>query len=243
MTYDPNSGSTGSSGSTGTPSSSDRAGQVASSVKESATEQGRHTASVASDELHSVAAEVTSQARDLFGELRTQVDEQASTQKQRLSEALRTFTHELQQMADSGGSSGIATEVVRQIATRAQGLQSTIDDNEPADLLTQGRHYARRRPGAFLLGALTAGVVAGRITRGSKSTVGSSRSTTPVGTAASMPAAQPPIGLTRGGTGYGEQTFEPSGYEPGYAGTGTTTGIPATPATGTGRPYSGGGVQ
>ncbi len=236
MSYDP------SQGSTGTSSATERASQVASSTTESAKEQGRHAATVASDELHSVAQQATTQARDLFGELRTQVDEQATTQKQRLSEALSSFTQELQKMADSGGS-GTATEVVRQIVGRAQGLQTLIDDNEPADLLTQGRHYARQRPGAFLLGALTAGVLAGRITRGSRASVSPSGSGTQrpaVGTSASLPAAQPAIGLSSG-TGYGQQTFEPSGYEPGYAGTGTTPGIPTSPGTtGTGLPYSGG---
>ncbi len=238
MTNDP------SIGSTGTASASDRATQVASSTTESAKEQGRHTAAVASEQLSSVAAEATGHARDLVGELRTQVDQQAGTQKQRISEALRAITTELQQMVDSGGGSGVATEVVRQIASRAQGLQTLIDDNEPADLLTQGRHYARQRPGAFLLGALAAGIVAGRLTRGSKQAIEPTGQTTDVagyGTSASTPAAQAPIDLTTGAPGYGEQTFEPSGYEPGYAGTGTT-GIPASPSAGSGRPYSGGGM-
>lgn len=223
MTYDP------SSGTTGTSTTSEKAEQVATSAKE----QGRNAAAVASDELHTVAAEVSTQARDLVGELRTQVGEQTSTQKQRLSEVLRTFTDELQQMADSGGGSGVATELVRQIASRAQGLQQQIEQGEPADLLNSGRHYARQRPGAFLLGALAAGVLAGRITRGSKSQIGSSStpSRPQVGTAASMPLATPPIDRTTG-AGYGEtSTFEPSGYESGYA-------APTAPGT---RPYSGGG--
>jgi hypothetical protein len=41
-----------------------------------------------------------------------------------------------------------------------------LEQREPGDLLDEVRRFARRRPGAFVLGALVAGVVAGRMTRG-----------------------------------------------------------------------------
>lgn len=227
MTYDPSNGSTGMTPST-TSDDPSRAEQVATSAKQ----QGRQTAEVAGEELRNVASEVSSQARDLFGELRTQVGEQTSTQKQRLTEALRTFTDELQEMAKSGGGSGVATELVRRIAARAESLHSQLDRHEPSDLLDQGRSAARQRPGSFLLGALAAGAVAGRLTRGSKTDVSEAPDSSPRPTAA---PASPAIDLT---TGYGEPVFEPSPYETGHAG--TTPGVPTSP---TGQPYSGGGLQ
>ncbi len=43
-----------------------------------------------------------------------------------------------------------------------------LSHHDASDLLEQGRSFARRKPGTFLLGAVVAGVVAGRLTRGAK---------------------------------------------------------------------------
>jgi hypothetical protein len=45
-------------------------------------------------------------------------------------------------------------------------LADWLDGREPGQLLDEARNFARRRPGVFLVGALAAGVVAGRMTRG-----------------------------------------------------------------------------
>ena len=76
-------------------------------------------------------------------------------------------------MASQGGTSGLAAEVARQAAERARSFSSSIDGREPAELLDDLRGFARRRPGLFLLGALAAGVVAGRLARGAASSSGS----------------------------------------------------------------------
>jgi hypothetical protein len=47
-------------------------------------------------------------------------------------------------------------------------MASHLDGKEPSELLDDVRQFARRRPGTFLLGALAAGVVVGRLTRGAK---------------------------------------------------------------------------
>jgi hypothetical protein len=49
-----------------------------------------------------------------------------------------------------------------------------LSDHEPGDLLDQVRQFARRRPGAFLLGAALVGIIAGRLTRGAASASDSS---------------------------------------------------------------------
>lgn len=212
-------------------------------VTDSAKEQGRHTAAVATDEVKNVAAEVTNQARDLLAELRTQVGEQSGVQKQRLVEVLGTFTDELKQMAEAGGGSGTATELVRQLASRTQSLRDQLDGHEPTQLLDQGRGVARRRPGAFLLGALVAGVAAGRLTRGAKAASSS-------GTETAAPlygTTQPPVTTTYTPAGvtpaydqpaYDQPTFEPSVYEPGHSNVADVPGPSVTPGQ-TQRPYGG----
>jgi len=127
----------------------DQTGQVAGTAKEQAVE---------------VAQEAKAQARDLLGELRGQVRQQTGTQRDRLVEILREFGDELENMAESGGGSGTATEVVRQVSQRLRDVQNYFEGG--SNLGEDIRTFARRRPGTFLLGCAAAGVLAGRATRG-----------------------------------------------------------------------------
>lgn len=127
----------------------DQTGQVAGTAKEQAVE---------------VAQEAKAQARDLLGELKSQVSQQTGTQRDRLVEILREFGDELENMAESGGRSGAATEVVRQVAQRLRDVQNYFEGG--SNLGEDVRSFARRRPGTFLLGCAAIGVIAGRATRG-----------------------------------------------------------------------------
>ena len=69
-------------------------------------------------------------------------------------------------MADNGDHHGTASELAVQAADRLHGVANWIGEREPGDLVEEVRRFARRRPGAFLLGAAVAGVVVGRLTRG-----------------------------------------------------------------------------
>jgi hypothetical protein len=51
------------------------------------------------------------------------------------------------------------------VSDRVRALGTYLEGREPGDLLGDARDFARRRPGTFLLGALAAGVVAGRMFR------------------------------------------------------------------------------
>jgi hypothetical protein len=152
--------------STAAPSTTDVAKDQASEVGQSATGAARHVGQHSKDQIGEVAAEATAQARDLLGEARMQVSQQAGTQRDRLTEALLSLSSELDEMADKGGRGGVASEVARRVSHRISSLAGSIEGREPADLLGDLRVYARRRPAAFLVGALAAGVVAGRLTRG-----------------------------------------------------------------------------
>jgi hypothetical protein len=133
-----------------------------------AADQGKHVAGVAQDEVKNVAAEAQNQLRGLLDEATTQVDEQSKAQKSRLAETVRTFGDDLESMRGQGQQDGVAAQVVQQVAGQARSLAAHLDDREPTELLDDVRRFARRRPGTFLLGALAAGVVVGRVTRGAK---------------------------------------------------------------------------
>jgi hypothetical protein len=184
--------------STGTPSTTDVARDQASQVGQSASGAAQHVARHSKEQVGEVAAEAQRQARDLLGEARTQVSQQAGTQRDRLTEALMSIGSELEEMADKGGQGGIASEIARQAARQIRSMASQLDGREPTDLLGDLRSYARRRPTAFLVGALAAGVVAGRLTRGIKDESSSSSAgrELPAGRTATTPA----LGTTAAGT-------------------------------------------
>lgn len=132
-----------------------------------AADQGKHVADVAKDEAKQVTTEAKQQARNLVSEARTQIEDQSRSQRDRLVSTLRTLSDDLEQMS-SQSEGGMASDLVHQGAAKMRGLTDNIAGREPGELLDEARDFARRRPGAFLLGALAAGVVAGRLARGAK---------------------------------------------------------------------------
>lgn len=141
-----------------------------------AADEGTRLGGVGADEVKNVATEAKQQARNLMGEATTQVNDQTITQRDRLVSTLQSFSSDLEDMANRSESSGLATELAQQAAQRARDLSTRLDGRDPSDILDDVRAFARRRPGLFLLGAVAAGVVAGRVARGAKSSSGTSDS-------------------------------------------------------------------
>lgn len=131
-----------------------------------AADEARNVAGTAKSEAKQVADEARSQVNDLMGQATSQVDDQARTQRDRLVGVLGSMGDDFDQMSSQG--SGLAADLAQEAASRARGLSAHLDDREPRELLDDVRDFARRRPGTFLLGALVAGVVAGRLTRGAR---------------------------------------------------------------------------
>lgn len=137
----------------------------AAEVGRTTADAGRQVASTAAEQAGQVARETRRQARDLVGEARGQATEQARAGQQKAAEGLRSLSRELHGMSD-GGDGGPAADLAAQAAGRIDDIAGWLDRHEPGDVLEEVRSFARRRPGAFLLGAALAGVVAGRLTRG-----------------------------------------------------------------------------
>ena len=144
----------------------DAARQQATRVGQHAGEKGSQLAGTAADQAKQVTAEAGRQARDLIGEARGQLVSQASVQQQKVADGLRSLVDELTSMAENGGQSGPATELAHQAAGRARHAASWLDKREPGDLVGEVRRLGREHPGAFLLCAVVAGVLVGRLTRG-----------------------------------------------------------------------------
>lgn len=216
--YNPTTGpSTGDANRPSGPAEPGSSGGTADQAREAAStaaEESRHVAAVAKDEARHVAADAQAHARDLLGEARTEVEQQTRSQLDSLVGTLQGFAEDLEKMArgESAGS-GLAQDVVQQVGDRARAFSAQLRDREPTELLDQARSYARRKPGTFLVGALAAGVVAGRLTRGAKESQGSQGSqgsspgsqgsspeTGTLSTSASFPTSSDPEAGTAAGT-------------------------------------------
>jgi hypothetical protein len=146
-------------------SKTEAAKSAATDVASGAKEATASVAQTAAEQAKDVAAQASAQARDLLGESKSQLQEQARKTQSTAATGLAAIADELRQMTERGETSGTATEIVRQASDKAQGLAAWLRDREPGDALEEIRDFARRKPGVFLLGALAAGVVAGRVFR------------------------------------------------------------------------------
>jgi hypothetical protein len=144
------------------PSMKDKATESAQVGKQAAGE----VAQTATDKAKDVAQEAKSQARNVVGQAQDQLREQAANQHRNLVSNLHSLGDQLNSMADRSEQSGQATDLVAEAGSRAHSVASWLDEREPGQLLDELRSFARRKPGVFVIGALAAGVVAGRLTRG-----------------------------------------------------------------------------
>ena len=243
-TYGTTGTGTGATSDSGAAGAADRAQQTAST----AADEGRHVAGVAAGEAKGVAAEAAQQARsvvgDAVGQAKGQLEGQSRDQKDRLAGTLSTFSDDLDRMSESG--SGLAADLAHEVADRARSLSRHLDMREPNELLDDVRRYARQRPGTFLLGALAAGVVAGRLLRGTKDAVEAAEATSGPDYTVDVPTSTAPTygtgtdlgtstGTTYGtgtdmGTGLGTGTTPPSAT--GYSSPPAGTGLPSDDLSG-----------
>jgi hypothetical protein len=167
-------------GGSGSGSTTDAAKDQAAQVGQTAKDKTSEVASTAADQAKNVAEETKTQARNVLAGTQSQVREQAGIQKDKASGGLRDLSDQLRAMADGTGTQqGVVTDLARQASGKAQDLAGWLESRQPGDLVEEVRNLARRKPGAFLVGAAVAGVLAGRLTRG---TVDAKRSEGSVGT-------------------------------------------------------------
>jgi hypothetical protein len=152
--------------SSSTPSTTDVAKEQVVDVRDSAAQAGQHVADVAKAQAADVTKEAGRQAKDLLQQSRHELQEQVSSQQQRVAVGLHSLGEELQHMAQGSEQQGLASDLAREAAERTSAVATWLDDREPGALLDEVRSFARQRPGAFLALAAGAGVLAGRLGRG-----------------------------------------------------------------------------
>lgn len=226
--------------SSGDPSTADVAKDQAREVGQTTAEAGKHVAGTAADQAKNVAGEARRQASDLLSQGRDHATEQARSGQQKAAGSLSALADELRTLTDGEGASGPATDLLRQATGRVESLAGHLRDREPGDLLEEVRSFARRRPGAFLLGAAAVGVLAGRLTTG---VVAAHKDQS--GGSSGTPAAPAPHEVTTGtgplpgapGAAAGYAAVPPVADGPGYDPVTGYSPVPPAPY-GTQDPYS-----
>ena len=225
------------SGGSSDTSTRDIAKDEARGVAQDAVQGGKQTVETAKQQAGEVAGEAANHVRNLFEQARSEVTSQGSAQKERATSGLRSLADELTSLVEGNGTSssavsGIATQASDTVRQAADWLES----HEPGDVLNEVRRFARRRPGAFLLGAAAVGLIGGRLTRSVAEEARDERQqgdTSGRGYTTGTPSAGLGAGYVETGTSTGT-TYTGTSYT-GSSYAGTTGGVPATtsPVTGT----------
>lgn len=143
-----------------------QAQNVASDAKDAA----QHVAGASKEQAKKVVGDAAGQAKQLLQQTRTELQDQAATQQKRVADGLRSLGDELGSMVDNEGSTGLASELVRNIADRTGSVAGWLDERDPGSLLGEVKSFAARRPGTFIAIAVGSGLLAGRLARSLVST-------------------------------------------------------------------------
>jgi hypothetical protein len=147
------------------------------------------------------------------------VKDEAEGQAKRAADALRQWAGDLSDLAAHAEKDSPARSLAAQAGDRGQRAADYLESKGVEGLLSDLQGFARRRPGAFLGGALVAGMAVGRLTKAAKTASqgngsggngsGQGRQQVPVAPApgegaltppAPPPAAPPTVGTPPAGT-------------------------------------------
>lgn len=174
-----------------TPRQDQGAAQQASAVAQKAGQAAGELGGTAAVQAKAVAGEIGDQARDLFAQMRGRLAQETQTQARRASSTLRQWGDDLDSAARNTPADSPARSLVAQAAGRGHRAAEYLDKRGVDGLVEDLQGFARRRPAAFLGGALLAGMMAGRLAKAAGS--GGDGGTQPPAAPAQLPATSAPL--------------------------------------------------
>lgn len=166
--------------------------QQGQEVARTAAGRANEVAGTAKEQAAQVTAELSSQARTLAHDTRTEIQEQAEAQTRVLADSVRRLGEEARALAEGRPEqAGALADYVAQAAERLTNVAREIEARGPEGLVDELKTFARTRPGTFVLGAAVAGFGIGRLLR--------SAADAEEGEDASAPSQAPPVATGRGG--------------------------------------------
>jgi hypothetical protein len=146
----------------------DRAEQVGTSARavvETARDAGVDVARTAKTEATHVAQEASDQAHKAAIDVKQRVREEVDRQHRNMADRVGSFAEELYTMAGERPQTP-AKELVATLAARSAAFAEYLDKNGPEAAIRELQDFARRHPGTFLIAAVAAGFVVGRLGKG-----------------------------------------------------------------------------
>jgi hypothetical protein len=117
------------------------------------------------EETKNVAQQAQQQATSALHQVQGDVRSRADVEAQKFAQTLHDTSRQLGSMAGAANEQGMASNLVREGANATERLASRLDESGIDGVMADMRSWARRRPGAFLFGAVAAGFVTGRVVR------------------------------------------------------------------------------
>lgn len=231
------------------------AGQEGTAVARHAADAVGEVTSTAREQVGQVAGEAVGQAKHVARDMRDRVASEAEQQTRKVSQQINRIADELHSMAENSSDDSMTAGALRQVADTGRQAARFLDERGAKGLLDSAQHFARRKPGAFLLGAAVAGFLVGRVAKsmgGSDSGNGGRPDYSPALPVARpdprFGAPEPAFGSTDAlaTPAYGTPVPQSDDLEPRFGGPGPQTGgqygVPVTPAPQTRSPYESGGL-
>lgn len=139
-------------------------------VMEEATRQAHEAKASVKDQATQLTQELSSQGRSLVQETKQQLESQAQSQTQNLAQTLLRWGQETQALVDGRPDEApMVRQYAQQCADKLNEVASEIEERGVDGLVEEVANFARRRPGAFLLGAAVVGFGGGRLLRSARS--------------------------------------------------------------------------
>ncbi|CAL9315507.1 hypothetical protein SUDANB25_05412 [Streptomyces sp. SudanB25_2051] len=142
--------------------------EQASATASRAGQAGREVAGSAAEQAKAVAGEARQQVGSAVRDLRSRVREEGQGQTERLAGTVRQWADDLESMASNAPGDSPARGLVSQVADGGRRAADYLDQRGIDGLMGELQDFARRKPGAFLGGAVLAGLVAGRLMKAGK---------------------------------------------------------------------------
>lgn len=122
-------------------------------------------AGTAAEQAKAVAGEARAQAGGAIRDLRQRAVEESQGQVDRLAGTVRQWADDLAGMAENASGDSPARNLAAQAADQGHRAADYLDKSGVEGMVGDLQNFARRRPGAFLGGAVLAGLVVGRLAK------------------------------------------------------------------------------
>ncbi|MFA9446552.1 hypothetical protein [Egicoccus sp. AB-alg6-2] len=194
-------------------------------VAEDAKQQAGAVAGTAKEQAGTVANEAMHHVQDLATDAKHQLHQQARQQTDAFGNVIGTLGGRVKALANGDvDEAGPVGDYAQRLAGQVDQFANRVDELGFDGMIDEVQRYARRKPGAFLLGAAVAGFAVSRLARGAQAAQSHDQSGS-----AGMSNTMPSTGTTA-----------PTGM--GGSPTGTTAGAGLTPGSGPTTPGMGAGL-